>query len=105
MYKHAVANGYAAVGASQNDAYDAFADIKKALRESRKVIFIGLPCQVAALRKLFRDDSLLLVDLVCHGTTPLSYLRQHIGMLSRQAGKVAKRMSFRDPAMTLASSL
>lgn len=125
MYKHAVANGYAAVGASQNDdfsvthklvtsadglgqfknskyvfsdAYDAFADIKKALRESRKVIFIGLPCQVAALRKLFRDDSLLLVDLVCHGTTPLSYLRQHIGMLSRQAGKVAKRMSFRDPA-------
>lgn len=125
MYKHALDNGYKVVGASQDknfsvahklttkeedielfknskyvfsDAHAAFDPIKQTLSKGCKVLFIGLPCQVAALRKLFKDnESLLLVELICHGTTPYSYLKQHIDMLSRQAGKTAKRMSFRDP--------
>lgn len=125
MYKYAVGNCYAAVGASQNedftvthkittelselgqfknskyvfsDAYDAFPQIKALLHDGKKVIFIGLPCQVAALRNLFRgNENLLLVEIVCHGTTPFSYLRQHIYILSKQSGKKASRMSFRDP--------
>ena len=125
MYRHAVGNGYAAIGASQNadftvthklvsaagdlsqfknskyvfsDAYAVFPEIRKTLKAGQKAIFIGLPCQVAALRKLFRDaENLLLVEVVCHGTTPYSYLKQHIDMLSRQCGKDAASMSFRDP--------
>lgn len=126
MYKQAVRNGYTAIGASQNDdfsvthktvstlegltpfknskyvfsdAYAVFPKIKRLLNEGENVIFIGLPCQVAALRKIFHSpDNLLLVDLVCHGSTPYVYLKQHVDTLSRQAGKTAKRMSFRDPA-------
>ena len=126
MYKLALQNGYVAVGALQNedftvthkitteistlksfknskyvfsDSYEAFNEMKTLLNEGKKVIFIGLPCQVAALRNLFseKDTLLLLVEIVCHGTTPFSYLRQHIELLSKQSGKVAKRMSFRDP--------
>lgn len=125
MYKCAVENGYAAIGASLNadfsvthklvfateslaqfknskyvfsDAYSVFSGIRKTLKENQKVIFIGLPCQVSALRKLFRDDEcLLLVEVVCHGTTPYSYLRQHIDMLCLRLGKQAANMSFRDP--------
>ena len=53
---------------------------------------------MAAMRKLFgNEDNLLFVEVVCHGTTPVSYLRQHIDMLNRKTGNVAKRMSFRDP--------
>lgn len=127
MYKYAISNGWLVVGAVQNkdfsvshkmistyeelaafknskyvfsDAYAVFSEIKSALnfKDNKKVLFIGLPCQVAALRKLFRDDeNLLLVEVVCHGTTPFSYLKQHIDMLSRKYGKTATRMSFRDP--------
>lgn len=125
MYKYAVSNGWLVVGAVQNkdfsvshkmassyeelavfknskyvfsDAYAVFPEIKSALKDNKKVLFIGLPCQVAALRKLFRDnENLLLVEVVCHGTTPSSYLKQHIDMLSRKYGKTATRMSFRDP--------
>lgn len=125
MYKYAISNGWLVVGAVQNkdfsvshkmvstyeelaafknskyvfsDAYAVFPEIRSALKDNRKVLFIGLPCQVAALRKLFRDDeNLLLVEVVCHGTTPFSYLKQHIDMLSRQYGKTVTRMSFRDP--------
>lgn len=125
MYKYAVSNDWLVVGAVQNedfsvshkmvssleklaafknskyvfsDAYAVFSEIRSALKDNKKVLFIGLPCQVAALRKLFRDnENLLLVEVVCHGTTPFSYLKQHIDMLSRKYGKTATRMSFRDP--------
>lgn len=125
MYKYALRNGYKVVGASQNEdfsvthkliekeenlaplknskyvfssAYDVFPSIKECLKVGSKILFIGLPCQVAALRKLYRDnENLLLVEVVCHGTTPASYLRQHIQYLEKHEGHVAERMSFRDP--------
>lgn len=125
MYKYAVSNGWFAVGAIQNkdfsvshkitssfeelvafknskyvfsDAYAVFPEIRKAIKQGKKVIFIGLPCQVAALRNLYYDtDNLLLVEVVCHGTTPFSYLKQHIDMLSKKYGKTVAGMSFRDP--------
>ena len=125
MYKLAVENGFKIIGAVQQDdfsvkhemaaskdaivqfknskyvfssAYDVFPIVKESVRNKQKVMFIGLPCQVAAMRKLFGNvDNLLLVEVVCHGTTPVSYLRQHIDMLNRKTGNVAKRMSFRDP--------
>lgn len=125
VYKYAISQGWYAVGASQNndfsvthkvvhteqelqpfknskyvfsDTYDAFPKIKDLLKSGEKVVFIGLPCQVAALKKLFNNhDNLLLIDLVCHGATPLSYLRQHIHYLESREGREAKRMSFRDP--------
>ncbi len=125
MYKMAIDKGYKIVGAVQQEdfsveheisdskeiiqafknskyvfssMYKVFEVIKSTLKERRKVLFIGLPCQVAALRQLFKDnDDLLLVEIVCHGTTPVSYLRQHIDMLNKHTDNVAKRMSFRDP--------
>lgn len=127
MYKKAVSDGWLAIGAVQNsdfsvthkvtdridelsafknskyvfsDAYAVFSKIKKTIAQGQKIIFIGLPCQVAALRKLFKDDNnLLLVEVICHGTTPYSYLKQHVDMLSMKTGKVAVRMSFRDPTV------
>jgi len=125
IYKYALSKGWKVVGASQNedfsvthkvissleelfplknskyvfsDAYDAFGQIRTLLKVNQQIAFIGLPCQVAALRKLFRDnENLFLIELVCHGTTPLSYLRQHIHYQESHEGHIAKRMSFRDP--------
>lgn len=125
MYKMAIEKGYWIVGAVQqpdfsvehemsdskeavrafknskyvfSSAYKVFPQIKSALKVGKQVLFVGLPCQVAALRKLFNDhENLLLVEVVCHGTTPVTYLRQHIDKLNRKCNDVAKRMSFRDP--------
>lgn len=133
IYKFGFAENYYAVGAAQNkdfsvshklavtleevfpfknskyvfsSAYDAFTRIESILNEDGKVIFIGLPCQVAAMRKLFHDDQrLLLVELVCHGTTPDLYLKQHVNMLEKQTGRIAKGMSFRTPPETFTFTL
>ena len=81
-----------------SDAYDGLPKIKSLIRGGNKVIFVGIPCQVAALRKIIKeDDNVILADLVCHGTTPVEYLRQHITHIERSMGKTTHRMSFRDP--------
>lgn len=47
-----------------------YREIKQKLSDDKKILFIGLPCQVAAIRNYTRDkfDSLYTVDLICHGT-------------------------------------
>lgn len=52
--------------------------------KKRKILFIGLPCQVAAVKKIISPDwseNLYTIDLICHGTpSPLlleKYLKEH----------------------------
>ena len=48
-----------------------YREIKQKLRVGRKILFIGLPCQVGALKKYLRNsynDLLYTIDLICHGT-------------------------------------
>lgn len=125
VYKEALQEGYLIAGAKQNEdftvildvsdnadaiadfknskyvfssAYTLFPKIKELLKRGEKIAVIGLPCQVAALRKIFRDhENLLLMEVVCHGTTPHDYLLQHIRTLEKNSGEKAVRMSFRDP--------
>lgn len=46
-------------------------EIKKIINQGRKVLFIGLPCQVAAVKKIVgerKKENLYTIDLICHGT-------------------------------------
>ena len=45
-------------------------EIKQDLKNNQSVLFIGLPCQVAALKKSVTDNTekLYTSDLICHGT-------------------------------------
>lgn len=125
FYEDALKKGYVCVGASQNEdftvthklacssvelkpfknskyvfsnAYEVFTKVKVLLKEGQKVIIIGIPCQIAAFRRLFLNkEHLLLVDIVCHGSTPVAYLQQHIASLEQSLGYKACRMSFRAP--------
>lgn len=55
--------------------------IKEQLK-THKVLFIGLPCQVAALKKVVKNqENLYTIDLICHGTPSPKvlqyYLKEH----------------------------
>lgn len=58
----------------------AYKSVKKNLAKGKKVLFISTPCQVAALRSIVGDSNngLLCVDLICHGTPPVAFLREHL---------------------------
>lgn len=54
--------------------------IKKDIKEGRHTLFIGTPCQVSAIKKLFKEypKNLYLVDIICHGTPSNKFLSDYI---------------------------
>lgn len=72
-----------------------FRQIKKRLDEGEKVLFIGTPCQVAGAKSyLGKDyDNFLTVDIICHGTPPMKYLKEYMTVADRN--HKAKNIVFR----------
>lgn len=58
---------------------DVYKEIVENLK-THKVLFIGLPCQVDAIKRYCREsfcEKLFTVDLVCHGTPSLTFLKKY----------------------------
>lgn len=82
----------------QSDMRDSFRRAEEFLKQGRRVLFSGTPCQIAALGLFLRKDygeQLLKVDVICHGVpSPLvwrNYLREDIG-----TPEEISHISFRD---------
>ena len=67
----------------QSDVGNSFGEIKKLIEQKEYVLFIGTPCQVAAMRKYTDSPYLFTIDLICHGTPPASYLKEYIDLLPK----------------------
>lgn len=55
----------------KSNPYGVYKKIKEQLNEDKTILFIGLPCQCAAVKKAtesVRNGKLYTVDLICHGT-------------------------------------
>lgn len=48
-------------------ASDIYNDVKKSIKEGRKVLFIGLPCHIRALLNYVSSDNLITIDILCAG--------------------------------------
>lgn len=60
-----------------------------------KVLFVGLPCQVAALKNYIKNkDNLFTIDLICHGTPSPKLLKKFLDENKIDIYKV-KNISFR----------
>lgn len=63
------------------------------LKEDRKVLFSGTPCQIAALKRFLQKeyDNLLTVDFICHGVPSPKvwrmYLKDTCGKILEESGK------------------
>lgn len=81
----------------QSDAASCFGDIRTDLREGRRVLFCGTPCQVAGLRGfLGRDyEGLTTIDLVCHGVPSGRMFADCVEDYSEQLGSPVVDFRFR----------
>lgn len=76
----------------QSTIGNTYREAKDFLRQGRKVLFSGTPCQIAGLKKYLRKDydKLLTVDVVCHGVpSPLvwrTYLDETRKLLRAERG-------------------
>lgn len=132
IYKMALENGMHAAGAVQNDdfsvtlsltdrkehlaafknskyvfssAYELFPRLKELLAYRKQAVVIGLPCQIAAIRKLFGENNpdLLLADLVCHGVPLITICFNIFINWKQRPGK--QRITCRSGIRTLTLSL
>ncbi|WP_296134099.1 Coenzyme F420 hydrogenase/dehydrogenase, beta subunit C-terminal domain [uncultured Eubacterium sp.] len=83
----------------QSDLEDCFEQIEKYLDNNRLVLFVGCPCQTAALRIYLKKDysnQLYLVDFICHGMLSQSLFDDYIKYLEKKYKSRVVSFSFRD---------
>jgi coenzyme F420-reducing hydrogenase beta subunit len=81
----------------QSDTGNIFSHIKNRLKDNKKVLFTGTPCQIAGLKAFLgkSHEKLLTCDLVCHGVPSEKLFRKYIKELETLHGSKARAISFR----------
>lgn len=88
------ANGSKYVKSTPKGVYPA---VRQKLKEGGRVLFIGLPCQVAGIRNFVGKElqtRLFTVDLICHGTPTPSMLDRYLRQYGCELDSI-KKISFR----------
>lgn len=79
-------------------AGDTFPKIRQNLEKGKVVLFTGLPCQVAGLKKFLRKDyeNLFLIDCLCSGTpSPLAF-QKYLDTICSSENRENLNLKFRD---------
>lgn len=70
----------------QSEMGDIFPQVRQLLRDGKKVLFSGTPCQVAGLRNFLikQYDNLFCIDLLCHGVPSPKLFREYKELIERK---------------------
>ena len=75
----------------------AYQQAQTLLKEGRRVLFSGTPCQIEGLKAFLKTDydNLLCVDIICHGVPSPKVWRKYLDYRCMQANASVQRMYFR----------
>ncbi len=81
----------------QSRKLNIYKDTLNILKQGKKVLFTGLPCEIAALKSYTKkyDEQLITVELICHGATSPDVAAQFIDNITRQYGKTIEKFNVR----------
>lgn len=83
----------------QSNISSSLIEIKKYLKEDRKVLFTGTACQVAAVKRYTNDHAnLFCVDILCHGVPSPLYLKMYAEYLEKKHNGKLVNLEFRNKA-------
>lgn len=76
---------------------DSYAQAKDFLKQGRKVLFSGTPCQIAGLKNYLRRDyeNLITVDLICHGVPSPMLFEDYKNFMQKHENMKLTKVSFR----------
>ncbi len=74
-----------------------FIEIEESLKNRKKVLFTGTPCQVDGLKSYLKKeyDGLYTVDLICHGVPSPLFMERYLEYIKETKGDI-NAISFRD---------
>lgn len=83
----------------QSNIGDTFCMVKKDLKEGKKVLFTGTPCQISGLKSYLKKEyeNIFLIDIICHGTpSPMIFEKYiHFIMDKYHEHGIIKQINFR----------
>lgn len=84
---------YSEVGSS-------FRECKSVVELKRKVLFIGVPCQIAGLKLFLKKDysNLTTIDILCHGAPSIKIYKFHLKYLEEKFHSSIRNIQFRSKA-------
>lgn len=82
----------------QSDLEAAYCQAEEQLKNGRKVLFSGTPCQISGLLAFLRKeyDDLLCVEVICHGVPSPWLWEKYVGYLEKKHDVTMTRIGFRD---------
>lgn len=80
----------------QSDLHTGLQEFQNALKSGKRVLFVGTPCQVAAVRNAFKDSNLFTIDVLCHGVPSQKLFDHYISYLEQKHGGILTDIFFRD---------
>lgn len=84
---------------SQSQLCDVCNAVKRDLRNGKRVLFSGTPCQVEAITRFVGEklrENLVTVDIICHGVGSPEVWRRFVEHIERSAGRKIAQVDFRD---------
>lgn len=83
----------------QSSINEVFPQLKQDVNNGTQVLFIGTPCQVAAIKQIYKEQpkNLFLVDIICHGVPSNKWLRNYITENLKINKNEVTKVSFRSP--------
>ena len=79
----------------QSKAWSVYKRVQEDIGNGKKVLFVGTPCQVAAIRKLTDSLDLFTIDLVCHGVASHKVVSAYLSSMSNNMKGTVSRLYFR----------
>ncbi len=72
----------------QSNMETIYRNIQLDLKEGKKVLFSGVPCQVAAVKNYLKTinisaEKLFTIDIICHGTPSSNFFQNYITVLEK----------------------
>ncbi len=82
---------------SQSKIGTSFKECEKFLKEGKKVLFSGTPCQIAGLRAFLKKEyeKLLTVEVICEGVPSPLYMQKFEKFLFRKYGSLIESLDYR----------
>ena len=83
----------------QSDVYYVYKKINELLKDNKKVLFIGTPCQVEGLKNITQEKyyiNLITCDILCHGVNSPKIWKSYVDYLENKYKSKLINYNFRD---------
>ena len=92
---------------SQSRIGDCFKEAKRFLKEGKKILFSGTPCQIAGLKSFLGDtnqNKLLTIEVICEGVTSPLYVRKLDCHIEKKHGARIESIDYRYTGKSMLSN-